>query len=64
MMSLKTKRTTAIKLIGKTALVLGANAYTAGALSDSSGATVYCDAYITVDVNGTTYYIPLYSSTA
>ncbi|MFW6172929.1 MAG: hypothetical protein ACOC5T_04220 [Elusimicrobiota bacterium] len=33
-----------------------------GSLKDSDGTNIKCDAYIEVDVDGTTYYLPLYDT--
>ena len=67
-MVLKTWRTKTIELVGDTPFAI-AGAETGSLASsstyDSTTTTdIHCDAYIKVDVNGTTYYIPLYNSTA
>ena len=67
-MVLKTWRTNTINLTGDTPFAL--SSASAGSLAssstyDSTSTTdIHCDAYAKVDVNGTTYYIPLYNSTA
>jgi len=69
-MVLKTWRTRTIKLIGDKPIVLASGAFTTGSLASSSTydptstTDIHCDAYIAIDCNGTTYYIPLYNSTA
>ena len=35
-----------------------------GSLKDSDGTDIKCDGKIKVDIGGTTYYIPVYDSTA
>jgi len=67
-MVLKTWRTKTIELTGDTPFAL--DTVTSGSLAssstyDSTATTdIHCDAYAKVNVNGTTYYIPLYNSTA
>ena len=67
-MVLKTWRTNAVELTGDTPFAI-ASANTGSLASSStynstSTTDIHCDAYVKVDVNGTTYYIPLYNSTA
>ena len=35
---------------------------TAGSLDDSASADILCDAYMAIDVDGTTYYLALYDT--
>lgn len=37
---------------------------TTGSLKDSDGSDIKCDKYLTITIAGTSYYIPLYDTTA
>lgn len=59
-----TKRTNSIKLTGATPIELDASNAVTGTLADSGSTDILCDKRIPVDVDGVTYYIALYDTTA